>query len=170
MSKARKSDWSESSDSPEEEKTSYEPSKHASDPVIKSKGFKLKRDSTYFKDKPMRGQTIETIAFEKLVELEHTDDITEPFSKLKREQDQLKKKRKPKDAKIKIDLKTATESRPFTPTIPSPKDQFDSPVRNSYNANPYGTQAAPINAYGSMNIAPQGMAYQSMPNLLSYSS
>ena len=49
MSKRRdrkKSDWSESEDS-EEEKRSYEPSKHASDPLIKSKGFKKKgEDST----------------------------------------------------------------------------------------------------------------------------
>lgn len=102
----------------------------------------------------MRGQTIETIAFEKLVQLEHTDDIIEPYSILKREQDQVKKKRKPKDTKIKIDLKPAQASRPFTPEILSPKGQFDSPVRASYNANPYGTQATPINAYGSMNIAP----------------
>ncbi len=51
----KRSDWSDSDDSPEEEKTSYEPSKHASDPVIKSKGFKNKKDSTNFKDKPGRG-------------------------------------------------------------------------------------------------------------------
>jgi len=86
MSKRRdrkKSDWSESEDS-EEEKRSYEPSKHASDPLIKSKGFKKKgEDSTKFRPTPGRGMEVEEISYDKLMELGHTDEITDPVAGLK---------------------------------------------------------------------------------------
>jgi hypothetical protein len=47
MSKKKGSGWSDDEEK-EEVKRSYEPSKHASDPVIRNKGFSSKKDSTAF--------------------------------------------------------------------------------------------------------------------------
>lgn len=52
-SSQRKSEWS--SESEEEIKKSYEPSKNAADPIIKSRGFAKQKDSTAFADKPRKG-------------------------------------------------------------------------------------------------------------------
>jgi hypothetical protein len=94
--KRHKSEWS--SESEEEQKKSYEPSKNAADPTIKSRGFAKQKDSTAFADKPRKGQKVEEITFEKLMELEHTDEVIDPYTRIKKK----KKKRKSVDNDEKV--------------------------------------------------------------------
>ncbi len=114
--RTRKSEWSEESE--EETKKSYEPSKNAADPIIKSRGFAKQKDSTAFQDKPRKGQKVEEISYDKLMELEHTDEVTDPYSRVKRK----KQKRKSTDTDDKITLPTKQSSRPYTPEIISPRN------------------------------------------------
>lgn len=120
--KPKRSEWSpenssSSVDSEEQEyrKKSYEPSKNASDPTIKTKGFKKKgADSTKARKTPARHMDVEEISYEKLMELGHTDEITDRLQGLKKRKTKKKKRERSEDKPIEP---TKPSSRPYTPTI-----------------------------------------------------
>ncbi len=60
---------------------------------------------------------VEEITFEKLMELGHTDEIQDPINGLKK-----RKKKKRKHSDETDQKKTKTSSRPYTPTLLSPRE------------------------------------------------
>ena len=163
--KPKRSEWSPEASSSEDSeaeqeyrKKSYEPSKNASDPTIKTKGFKKKgADSTKARKTPARHMDVEEISYEKLMELGHTDEITDRLQGLKKRKTKKKKRERSEEQPVEP---TKPSSRPYTPTI---QDPFQSPEpkglisQNSPYLNPYASLSTPNLISGSQTVNPYNL-------------